>query len=93
VIGVVVAKATIENTGFAVPMPDVLKFLGADKAAISKFSPAGLRTWTDTTGKFRIEAELVGVGAGVVELKKKSGETVRVPLAKLSTEDRRLVEE
>ena len=32
VIGVVVVKGRIEKAGFAVPLPTVLRFLGADKA-------------------------------------------------------------
>jgi hypothetical protein len=46
-----------------------------------------LRPWSDATGKFRIEAELVNVEGGAVNLKKKNGELVSVPLAKLSKAD------
>lgn len=46
------------------------------------------REWTDATGKFKTEAELVKVEAGVVFLKKKSdGATIQVPLARLSAAD------
>ena len=51
----------------------------------------GPRTWSDTTGKFRIEAELVSVEDGKVNLKKKDGEVVSVPLAKLSKADQEFV--
>ena len=51
----------------------------------------GPRTWSDTTGKFRIEAELVSVKDGTVNLKKKDGEVVSVPLGKLSKADQEFV--
>ena len=46
------------------------------------------REWTDTTGKFKIEAELVSVADGNVQLRKKDGSMISVPLDKLSQEDR-----
>jgi hypothetical protein len=46
------------------------------------------RTWTDSTGKFKIEAELVDVEDGKVRLKKDDGSIVTVPLIKLSAGDR-----
>ncbi len=46
------------------------------------------REWADATGKFKTEAELVKVEAGVVFLKKASdGATIQVPLARLSAAD------
>ena len=51
------------------------------------------RTWTDRTGKFRIEAEFVGEADGVVTLRKEDGEEIEVPLDKLSAADKRAVEE
>ena len=47
-----------------------------------------VRTWTDSTGKFRIEAELIWLKNGQVRLKKKSGGFTNLPLEKLSTKDR-----
>jgi hypothetical protein len=46
-----------------------------------------LRTWTDATGQFRIEARLIDVSDGVVNLEKADGETLKVPLEKLSAAD------
>ena len=46
------------------------------------------RTWTDTTGTFKVEAELLGVEDGLVRLKKEDGTVVSVPLARLSVADR-----
>jgi dienelactone hydrolase len=55
------------------------------------FLPASGRTWTDTGGK-TIEADIVGLEEGKVVLKFK-GKNVRLPLDRLSPEDRRYVEE
>ena len=49
---------------------------------------AQMRLWTDTTGKFSVEAELMETRQGSVVLKKASGSTVTVPLARLSNADR-----
>src|SRR5256885_1360485 len=45
------------------------------------------REWTDTTGKFKIEAELVAVRNGKVILEKPDGSVITVPLDKLSAND------
>lgn len=46
------------------------------------------RTWTDSSGQFQIEAELVEVKEGQVTLKKADGSTVILPIDKLSEADR-----
>jgi len=45
------------------------------------------RTWTDLTGDFKVEAELVTVRQGKVYLEKADGQVRSVPLDRLSTED------
>ena len=52
---------------------------------------ASAREWTDTTGGFSVEAELVEVKDGKVRLKKPSGQIVAVPIAKLSKGDREYI--
>ena len=47
-----------------------------------------MRTWSDATGKFRIEAELVELNGGVVTLKRKDGNEARIPVQKLSQADK-----
>ncbi len=47
----------------------------------------GLRTWTDSTGQFKVEAELIRVADGKVELKKADGTVIAVPLDRLSPAD------
>lgn len=46
------------------------------------------RTWTDTTGKFKVEAAFVKLENGKVELKRKdNGKTLSLPIEKLSKAD------
>jgi hypothetical protein len=42
------------------------------------------RTWTDATGKFSVEAALVGVAGDTVRLKRKDGRVVTVPIKRLN---------
>lgn len=46
-----------------------------------------MRTWTDKTGTFKVEAALIGVSQGKVQLHKINGTKIAVPLEKLSAED------
>ncbi len=46
------------------------------------------RTWTDNTGKFSVDAELVEATPDSVVLKKATGELITVPVARLSENDR-----
>lgn len=49
------------------------------------------RKWTSSDGKFTTEAELVAFADRQVTLQKPDGETISVPLARLSPADRRYV--
>jgi WD40 repeat protein len=50
------------------------------------------RSWTDSTGKYKIEAEFVEVADGKVRLRRADGKTLALPLEKLSPADRAYVE-
>lgn len=52
---------------------------------------AETREWTDKSGKFKIDAELVDVAGDVVRLRRPDGRTLSIPLAKLSTADREFI--
>ena len=52
-----------------------------------RVSGAVLRSWTDKTGKFRIDAALEAVEDKTVRLKKADGKIVTVPVANLSEKD------
>lgn len=45
------------------------------------------RTWTDATGRYKLEAKLVSVEQGSVTLVRRSGEKVKIALEKLSKAD------
>lgn len=63
----------------------------AEKPGPKPTSTRGLRTWSSADGKFRVEAELVKMVAGIVHLKRKDGQVIQVPIDKLSEEDRKLL--
>ncbi|MCA9125223.1 MAG: hypothetical protein KDB11_33840, partial [Planctomycetales bacterium] len=46
-----------------------------------------LRTWTDASGKFRVEAAMIDQLDGKVRLRKANGEIVSVPVDRLSRQD------
>jgi hypothetical protein len=50
------------------------------------------RTWTSADGQFHTEAQFINLTAGVVTLRKADGSTVKVPLDRLSDEDRAWIE-
>lgn len=52
---------------------------------------AATRKWTDNTGKFSVEAELVEAKDGKVTLKRADGSTVMVALERLSEADREYI--
>ena len=56
-------------------------------------SNAQTRQWSDATGAFQIEAELVTSRGGKVVLEKPNGKLVVVPIAKLSAADRKFLEQ
>ncbi len=66
------------------------KPVAPDKPAPEK--PATeVRTWSDATGKFKIEAQFVKLEGDQVELVRTDSKTVKLPLAKLSTADQEYV--
>jgi hypothetical protein len=52
-------------------------------------SPA--RTWTDSTGKHKIEGDFVNLAGGKVDIRRDDGKLVRIPLDKLSEDDQTFV--
>lgn len=55
--------------------------------------PPEARTWTDSTGRFSVDAVLERVQTDVVVLRKADGSVVEVPIAKLSEEDQKYLQE
>jgi len=62
----------------------LIAFLYADEALARK--------WTDSTGRFSVEAEFVEFVGGQVALKKTDGELIRLPLERLSEADQQHVQ-
>lgn len=56
-----------------------------------KAEKIGLRTWTDTTGRFKVEARVARLQQGAVVLRRADGNEVTVPLAKLSSRDQGII--
>jgi hypothetical protein len=50
------------------------------------------RIWTDASGEHKIEAKFSGMLSGTVKLTKRDGSTLKVPLEKLSDEDKAWIE-
>src|SRR3954465_4052156 len=65
----------------------VVALLGMIAAAVL----AEERTWTDTTGKFKVAGEFVEVQDGKALLRRADGKEIKVPLKRLSDADRQFV--
>jgi len=52
----------------------------------------GQRTWSDETGKFKIEAEFEKLDGDTVYLKKSDGKKMQIPKSKLSKADQKLID-
>jgi len=52
-----------------------------------------MRTWTDSTGKYSVEAKFVALKDGKVRLQKRDGKTISVPVDKLSERDQKQVKQ
>ena len=68
-------------------VPLLISFLGL--IGLTNSSPA--RTWSDTSGAYSVEATLVGVKEGSVQLLKEDGSIICVPIPRLSRTDREYV--
>jgi hypothetical protein len=87
---VLIAKDASGQTArhdFDLEMDDGERGLNKARAA------AEFRTFRDVTGKFEVEATFVGLVQGNVQIKKKDGKTILVPLEKLCPSDRQWVEQ
>lgn len=56
-----------------------------------KYQEVGKRTWSDRSGKFRIEATIVRIDGGKVVLKRTDNKEITVDRAKLSDEDQAIL--
>ncbi|RYO99543.1 hypothetical protein DL764_006784 [Monosporascus ibericus] len=58
----------------------------------SKPDPSKVRTWTDRSKSFSVEAQFIGLKDGKINLHKMNGVKIAVPIAKMSIEDIEYVE-
>ncbi len=65
----------------------------ASNLVIAGTAAAEVRTWSDSTGKFKVEAELVSAQDGKVQLRKVDGKEITVPLKRLTEADQAFVKE
>ncbi len=63
----------------------------AEAARRQEAGRESMHSWTDTTGKFKIKARLLGIQGASVVLKKEDGKRITVPLEKLSKADQLFV--
>jgi len=101
-LGYLVSDGYKTKDGLANPVLRLFKIDGSsvgpeDSRAASTAEPrakldvpaaGNLRTWRDSSGRFSVKATLVSAEAGIVELRKADGSTIKVPIEKLSDEDR-----
>jgi hypothetical protein len=69
----------------------VFAAFGFSAALYAAAGPDDIRTWTDSTGKFKVTAKFVRVSDGKVTLEREDGSQVEIPLEKLSEADRKTV--
>lgn len=62
------------------------------KTSKSKPDPSKVRTWTDRSKSFSVEAQFIGLKDGKINLHKMNGVKIAVPVAKMSVEDLEYVE-
>lgn len=65
---------------------------GSTSQAKSKPNQAKVRTWTDRSGTFKVEAEFIGLKDGKIHLHKMNGVKIAVPVAKMAVDDLEYVE-
>ncbi|KAK3330861.1 hypothetical protein B0H66DRAFT_77285 [Apodospora peruviana] len=64
----------------------------SSRSGKSKPDPAKVRTWTDRSKSFSVEAQFLGLKDGKLNLHKMNGVKIAVPVAKMSLEDLEYVE-
>ncbi|KAJ0165277.1 Actin cytoskeleton-regulatory complex protein sla1 [Colletotrichum tanaceti] len=65
---------------------------GSSRSGKSKPDPAKVRTWTDRSKSFSVDAQFLGLKDGKINLHKMNGVKIAVPVAKMSVEDLEYVE-
>jgi hypothetical protein len=95
-------KSTKDGPGLGLNLPERASSLLGDQkreerrakeqAAKSKPKQERVRTWTDRSGTFKVEAEFIGLRDGKIHLHKQNGVKIAVPVTKMAVEDLEYVE-
>ena len=83
-------SATVTRRSIQLAPPELEQ---PDKPANMGTTKTATRTWSDVTGTFKIDASLINVIDGNVNLRRADGKTLSVPLNKLSEADQAFVNE
>lgn len=92
------AKAEIPQRGSSLAEEDSRKSRKdrrssrAETKSRSKPDMSKVRTWTDHSGSFKVEAQFIGIADGKIHLHKVNGIKIAVPVSKMSPEDLAYVE-
>ncbi|WP_254509822.1 SHD1 domain-containing protein [Anatilimnocola floriformis] len=85
------AEARPRLSEAAVERPDNIDAAAPIPAAVNPVPV--MRKWINDTGEFKVDAELVGFEFSLVQLKKRDGKVISIPLDKLSVADQVYVRE
>ncbi len=80
-----------KNDPIGVRKNSALTERNANSAAPDAGDRSAVRTWTDRSGKYQIQAKFLGIENGKVKLQKTDGKLVLVPVQSLSEADRRFI--
>src|ERR1700743_1875726 len=84
-----------QSLGTAAPIRSRVSFLAPPcKTHLTLLVPdqSKVRTWTDRSGSFKVEAEFIGLRDEKIHLHKLNGVKIAVPVPKMSLEDIEYVE-
>ena len=86
--------ATVLRNQIQLAPKEVVQPKRPDKSTAAAHQSVGVgsaRTWSDSSGSFKLEATYLGVNDDKVVLRKTNGQEVSVPLSRLSIQDQRFV--
>ncbi len=81
------SSETVTRNNIQLPPEEFVQPVPPPTASATSVASDAARTWTDTTGRFKVTAVFVGVTDGKVSLRRTDGKTMEIPLEKLSSDD------
>ncbi len=83
----VVGRRNIQLAPPELDQPDQPKGMSGQATAAGSVGTENVRTWTDKTGQFKVEATFLGVEGTTVRLQRSDGRSMSIPLDRLSAQD------